>query len=125
MRYVEPAREIVTTPEPVARPERVDLPRVGHYRARRSSQHPWSPVAIFYPCPFGDWEERPRPMTAIINGQYVEPHRIWSYCAGNPITPREFAYLTHLAATPGQPEATPNERVDLNKLPPLYTSKGN
>ena len=102
----------------------VDKPVQGFYRARRSAKHPWSPVLIFTPCPIdpdhGYPLDRPRLLSAIINGKPVSPLYIWSWCAGNPISAAEFRYLTHVAAMPGQPEATPHKPIDLNSLPPLY-----
>lgn len=125
MPYLAPARAIrPAVAAPVAAAERVDLPRPGFYRARRSAAHPWRPVAIFLPCPLdlhgGGAHERPRVLCATIGGRWVDPDRIWSWCAGNPITAAEFDYLVYLGRTPGQPEAEPDRPIDLGQLPPLY-----
>ncbi len=105
----------------------VDAPVPGLYRARRSARHPWRPVAIFTPCPMdphtGEPLDRPRILSALIGGKVVDPWRIWTYAAGKPITAEEYSYLMTLSQMPGQPEATPEQRIDLNQLPPVYTRR--
>lgn len=99
-------------------------PRPGFYRARRSAKHPYSAVRIFVPCPmdphYGEPLDRPRLLSATVNGRPISPHYVWSWCADKPISVEEFDYLTHLGTLPGQPEATPERRIDLGSMAPVY-----
>lgn len=68
----------------------------------------------------GEPLDRPRLLSALIGGKVVDPYKVWTYAAGKPIDRAEYDYLLHLANMPGQPEARPNEKIDLSKLPPVY-----
>lgn len=102
-------------------------PVPGLYRARRGAGYPWRPVLIFYSCPMdphtGEPMHRSRILSALIGGKPVDPWRIWTYAAGKLIDRGEYDYLMALSQMPGQPEATPEQRIDLNQLPPVYTRR--
>ncbi len=106
------------------RPPITEDPEEGFYKRRLVKGGPWVPVQI--------WIEAERDesgdllsdevVRCTVDGQLVDVHSHWTYCAGSPISESEFDYLARVSAhakarNPREPLANPRRRIDLLKFP--------
>ena len=115
---------------------RVDIPEAGYYKRRFVRGGPWVPVRLWFGAPrdpiTGDELERSHRWQAEVRGlavtDEIEVLDTWIGCAGNPITETEYADMLSKiehAETRDQrlPEFKPDQKIDLNKMPPLFQRK--
>jgi hypothetical protein len=122
-----------------------DRPVAGFYATRLVRGGIEVPVRIWFGAPIVDGDELDRsPRWCVeLDGKTTKTERdpdtgyearvpldplhdgVWPFCARKPITESEFAFLTRRAAwarehQPEHPAATPRERVDVRRLPPVF-----
>lgn len=108
-------------------------PVAGFYRTKLVKGGPWVPVRIWYGPPLdpetGEELDRSPRWQALVNGEEVdgpnEVEWVWVWCSNKGITEAEYRYMLakkeHAEKfAPELPEASPREKIDLNKLPPLF-----
>jgi hypothetical protein len=121
-------------------PEQIQIgvPREGFYRARLINNGMWVAVRFWYGQPIidGEVQDRFERWCVEVNGRtdYFDKevkHRVpldaierWPWCAGNPITEREYHFLLRRKGwaedhAPEHPAARPHEPINLRKLPPV------
>lgn len=115
---------------------RVDTPQAGFFKRRFVRGGPWVPVRLWFGAPndpvTGEELERGHRWQAEVRGELVTDETLvleaWIACAGNPITEAEYDDMLNKiehAETRDQrlPEYKPDQKVDLNKLPPIFQRK--
>lgn len=107
----------------------VGEPVAGHWRRRLVKGGPWVGVITYYACPMdpesGEPMQRSRPLLCQVDGEQAEAIDQWSWIAGQPITPKEYAYLRALGNyafqfEPNHPAAKPRQPIDLLTAPLPY-----
>jgi len=107
------------------------LPIAGLYKMKLVKGGPWVTVEIWYGPPHdpatGEIMDRSFRWQARVDGGDAEDplRRAWPYCSGQPLTDSEFRYMRDTAKwakdfAPDQPEAKPRDKIDLNRLSPLF-----
>lgn len=106
-------------------------PRAGFYKRRMVKGGPFVPVHI--------WIEREldeagdllsdEVVKCTVDGVLVDVSAHWTFAAGNPISEREFDYLSRVSAhakarNPREPLASPRRKIDPLKFPLPVFSKG-
>lgn len=95
-------------------------PECGYYKRKLARGGPWVPGRIFRE-PSGE-------LACIVNGKLCDVLDEWLWLCTQPITEREYQFrvATGKWATeyaPGSPEANPERKVNLRRLPPLFSKK--
>jgi hypothetical protein len=124
---------------------RIDEPRAGFYRVRLIKHGMWVPVQIYFGQPMvgGELQDRSPRWCAVVDGKTdrddyddegnvvgrvpLDPilDDIWTHCAGNPITRREYEFMTRRRLwakenAPDHPSADPRQPIDLRKQKPAW-----
>lgn len=105
------------------------LPVAGFYRTKLVRGGPWVPVRIWY-GPSRDPEtgeelDRSPYWQAECNGKEADALELWTWVAGREIPEAEYLFMMAKKDyaekfAPELPEASPREKIDLNKLPPIF-----
>lgn len=107
----------------------VSIPEAGYYWRRFIRNGPLIGCHIWYGPPHdpltGELLDRSHRWQATTNGIESDPLDTWISCASHPITEAEYRYLIGLSKwakdhAPDAPEAKPREKIDLNKMEPLF-----
>jgi hypothetical protein len=70
-----------------------DKPQHGYYKARKGKDGPWTPIAIW---------EKDGALVARFGGEMTDPLKIWTWCAGNPVTKEDAKYAFEQGRFPGE-----------------------
>jgi hypothetical protein len=102
----------------------LDAPIPGLYKCKSARHAPWQPVRISIDDCRDPLTSEPldRPYRLVCTvAEHARPvEDVWPSCAGNPISPAEYRYLTELLSWTDQQGQARHEAVDLNTLPPLF-----
>lgn len=110
-----------------------DKPAAGFFKRRLVRGGPWVPVRIWFSAPSdphqpGQLLDRSPRWQAELDGREIDIWSVWPGCSGHPIDKQEYDFLRATNAharthEPAMPEANPERRIDLNKMPPVYKRK--
>ena len=107
----------------------IDIPEIGWFRLRLVCGGPWVAARIYWSVAkdpvTGEQLDRSPVMLGEIMGKPISPIELWPRVAGHRITEQEYQYLMHVKAwadahDPTAPEATPDKRIDLNRMKPIF-----
>lgn len=99
-----------------------ETPEAGYYRHKLKSGGVLVGVRIWFGAPCdpvtGEEMDRGHRFQAHVNGEYIDLERVWPYCADDPISEAEYAYLTQRQAwarenAPSDPHANPTRKIDM------------